>query len=119
MCEFCESLIDNRKEVIWNVRSTYADHNICEYINDNNCGACNRCEMEFILKGYKYNEDIYVSAEYNQVVFDNEGNEVVVRPFTEGMQWNFCPVCGKQVSKNIKTFDKYYHNQIEIRDIEE
>jgi len=120
MCEFCENITNRDKEIIWNVRSTYADDNICEFVNDNNCSVCEGCFMHFKLSGYKsYDEDIYVGVEYNQELTSSDGKKVYVRPFSETIQFNYCPICGKQISKNIKEFGKYYSNQISINDSED
>lgn len=116
MCEFCDSIDDRDKEIIWEVKSTYADHNICEFVNDSTCSACGGCKMYFTLNGHKYKDDIYVSVEYKQTLKSIEGEEVIISPFSEGIQFNFCPICGKQISQNIKEWDKYHGHQITIDD---
>lgn len=116
MCKFCESLTDNTKEIIWSVRSTYADDNICEFVNGDNCFNCGRCEMYFTIDGYTIDDDTYVSIAYNQKITSPTKEEVVIRPFSEGIQFNYCPICGKRISKNIREFDKYYELIIEIKD---
>lgn len=119
MCQFCEALKDKNKDIIWNVRSTYADDNICEIINDKNCSLCNGCIMEFNLKGHVYNEDVYVSVEYNQELVSSDRDEVIIRPFSEAMQFNYCPICGEQISKIVRKNEEYYKNQISIVEIED
>jgi len=119
MCEFCESLMDKEKEIIWSVRSIMANDNICEFVNENNCESCGGCEMYFTLSGVKYEDgEVYVDIAYTQKLKSKYGKEVIIRPFSEGIQWNFCPICGKQISKAIKSWEDYYEHQISIDDKE-
>lgn len=120
MCEFCESLIDKEKEITWSVRSIMADDNICEFVNENKCNICGGCKMYFTLSGRKYEDlgEVYVDMAYTQKLKSKDGREVVIRPFSEGIQWNFCPVCGIQISKTIKSWEEYYDHQISINDKE-
>lgn len=117
MCEFCEALKDKNKEIEWFVRSTYADDNICEYINDNECSKCNGCNMYFNLKGYNIDNNLYVGVEYNQTVTSPMGEDVIIRPFTESIKFNYCPICGQQISKNMSLFE-HYVNELKIKDRE-
>lgn len=119
MCEFCESLIDKTKEITWHVRSRYANDNICEFVTENNCDKCIGCNNKqwFVLSGIKYEDGlVYVGIEYNQELINKNGTKVFIRPFSENIQFNFCPICGKQISQEIKDWDKYYDHQITIDD---
>ena len=107
MCEFCEGV--NNKDFTWNVRSTMADNNICEYVNGDNCEGCNECNMRFGLVKYISNENTYISVDYNQTLSDIDGNEVVISPFSEGIRINYCPFCGDSVSRDKKEFEDLYH----------
>lgn len=118
MCKFCESLLDETKEIIWSVRSTYADDNICEFVNDEDCSNCSDCKMYFNLDGYEYKGNTSVNVTYNQTVTTKDKKQVIIRPFSEGIQFNYCPICGKQMSKTVKDFDDYYSHQIDIYDKE-
>lgn len=108
MCEFCEALKNRNKKIIWNLRSTYADDNVCEFVNGNECSACAKCDMHFDLTGYYDNDgDIRVGVGYNQEITSSKGDNVIIRPFSEPIQFNYCPVCGQQISSNLLNFDKY------------
>lgn len=117
MCNFCDALMVN-KEILWEVRSTYADNNICEFVNDTTCSLCNGCHMGFSLKSHDYKGDTYVGVEYKQVLKSTEGEEVIIWPFSESIQFNFCPICGNKISRNIKRWSEYYEHQISIEDKE-
>lgn len=114
MCEFCDSLTDNTKKITWQVRSTYADDNICEFVNDENCDVCEGCKMWFKIDGYDYDGNAFIGITYNQELTSTDGKQVIIRPFSESIQFNFCPICGKQISKEVKEFEKYYQHQISI-----
>ena len=118
MCEFCEALKDETKEINWSVRSSYADENMCEFVNGDSCQYCNGCAEGFIIDAYDYNGNTKVCITYSKTVRTKDKKEVVVHPFSEAIQWNYCPVCGEQISKEILDFDKYYDHQISINDIE-
>ena len=118
MCKFCEALKDETKEINWLVRSHYADDNICEFVNEENCQYCNGCQEGFAVDGYDYKGNTKVSITYSRTVWSKDKKQVIVRPFSEAIQWNFCPICGEQISKEILDFDKYYDHQITIDDIE-
>ena len=53
MCDFCSNIKNRNKEIIWLVRSTYADYNVCEYVNNKSCENCKGCNMHFKLSGYE------------------------------------------------------------------
>lgn len=115
MCEFCEILNDKEKEMIWSVRSTMAEDNICEIVNDKECSCCDGCIQAFIVDGFKYNEQQYVNLRYYQTIGKND-NKAIIHPFSEGIQFNFCPFCGEQISELIKKFEDNFSHQISIND---
>ena len=119
MCDFCSNIKNRNKEIIWLVRSTYADDNVCEYVNNKNCENCKGCNMHFKLSGYEYDGNTYVGVEYCQVITPNNSEDVIIRPFSESVQFNYCPFCGKQISKNILPFNDIKQYSIEIRDDED
>lgn len=110
MCAFCETLMQEshkQNEIKWSVRSTFADDNVeealsCEYKKDwlENFSA-------FKIYGYEYEDDIYVGIDYRKELTEKNGGRCVISPFSEGVQFNYCPMCGKQISKNIKSFEDY------------
>ena len=70
--------------------------------------------MGFSLKGYHHEGNTYVGVEYKQVLKSREGEEVIIWPFSESIQFNFCPVCGKTISQNIKRWSEYHQHQISV-----
>ena len=116
MCKFCEALTDRTKEIVWEVRSTMADDNVCDFVNGDNCDVCNGCNMSFNLYGYNYDNNIHVGVSYSQELTSKNRTKVIIKPFSEGIQWNYCPICGKQISSTVQDFDDYYDHQIRIND---
>lgn len=112
MCEFCDNITNRDKEIRWLVRSTYAEDNICEFANGHNCDDCNDCNMKFVLSGYTYNDNVMVGIDYEHRLKTYKGKDVIIHPFSESMQFNYCPICGKQISKHIRDFEKYYEIEI-------
>lgn len=115
MCDFCEALNKSNK-IIWNVRSHMADDNVCEYINDLDCSQCKNCNESFSLSAHQYEDNTYVGVDYEKIIADGKGEEVKIMPFSETIQFNYCPICGKQISKTIKDWDEYYSHQIYIEE---
>lgn len=110
MCNFCEALVNNDKEIAWQVRSTYSDDNINEYLD----GI--EIKSVFKMNSYLHKEQILVGVEYRQEIQSKENEEIIISPFSEMIQFNFCPICGIQISKNIEDFENYYSHQIDVRD---
>jgi hypothetical protein len=111
MCEFCEGLKSKEKGITWHTRSSYADDNICEYIDSH------ETESHFKLVSHEYNNTAYVGIEYYQYVLTNEDDieKVVINPFSESIPFNYCPICGIQLSENIVTdMTHFYKNYIKI-----
>lgn len=117
MCGFCDNIKNENKEIIWRVRNTSADDNICECINNINCEKCKGCNMHFKLNGYNYNGDTYVGVEYHQTITYYNSEDAVINPFSESIQFNYCPFCGEQMSRNISRFDNIAKYSIEVEDI--
>lgn len=115
MCDFCEALSKSNK-IIWNVRSHIADDNICEYVSNSDCSCCGDCNESFSLSAHQYKDNTYVGVDYEKIITDGKGKEVKIMPFSETIQFNFCPICGEQISKTVKEWDEYYSHQIYINE---
>ena len=102
MCKFCDGLFREDKEIIWSMRNNYADDNFCEKVLGDDCEKCEQCKVEYRLKGYKLeeNDNCYMYCSYK---FDN--GDILMWNSTETLQINYCPYCGKQLSKNMINFD--------------
>lgn len=105
MCDFCDVLTSSNyeKKINWSARSVFADDNISEilgddYLEDYSC---------FKMYGYNHEENIYVGVEYRQELSKNGREIVIISPFSETVQFNFCPICGKQISRTVKKFEEY------------
>lgn len=105
MCEFCESLVDTNKKINWMVRSTFADDNIIEIINDNE-----RIESDvsdFEIYGYTREDKAFLGIGYRQEI-DIEGKDtIIISPFSETIQINYCPICGQQISDKLIKPEEY------------
>lgn len=114
MCKFCECIVNTNKEVLWNVRNRSAEDNSCEIIVDDNCSECGGCKEYFKLYSYgKYEENTFINIEHYKKV-----GEVIIDSFSEGLHINYCPYCGKQLSKDIKDFDDMYPHIIEVYNLD-
>lgn len=112
MCEFCDALINNKK-INWLVRSDYASDNFCEYINDSNCELCQQCDRQFSITSWDYDNGKYISLDFLGKCTDKNGTDVIIHPFTESLRFNYCPICGKQISEYVKTELSYHKIEIE------
>ncbi|MGM7720619.1 hypothetical protein [Metabacillus sp. Hm71] len=119
MCSFCEALTDNTKQVNWSVRSTFADDNLSEYLNEDYEEDYSSKEWSedfsvFRIFGYKHEGNTYVGLDYRQEMVNKYGEKIIVSPFSESIQFNFCPICGNKISGKIKKFDGYHNHIISI-----
>lgn len=112
MCKFCEGLFERGHGMEWNMRGEYADSNFCEKVLDNMCDNCDKCFVQYKLNGWKgINDNMYIQCDYK---FDN-GN-IVMWNSTEPLRINYCPYCGKQLSKDIIDCDDIGDHIIDIVD---
>ena len=101
MCQFCDSLLDRKKKMKLLVRSTFAEDDICEVLNDSDCNLCDDCGMSFGIEGYKVNNNFYISIDYEQKIRLNNDKVAIIKPFSESIHVNYCPICGTQLSEHI------------------
>jgi hypothetical protein len=108
MCKFCDTL-KNEVKIKWDMRSTYADDNVCDYVsNYNRCCFCNGCDSVFHITPIKIDDDVYINIDYHQSITDEDGEIVTIEPFSEKIKFIYCPMCGEQISKDMKdTSDTY------------
>lgn len=105
MCKFCDNLINGTKnKLMWNVRSTYAHDNVYEFMEELNGYEFVNDQSTFCLAGHIYEGNVRVGVEYEEVLKGDNIGEIFISPFTEYVQFNYCPMCGKQISKDIKGF---------------
>ena len=115
MCEFCEGL-KNGKCIKVETRSTVVGDNICEKINDGQCSECDGCNTYFTIEGCNVQGDVLANMLYYQKIGNKNSydSDTVIHPYSEAIQFNFCPFCGEQISKNIMKFEGNYKYCIEI-----
>jgi len=97
MCKFCRNPDSPTFNV--DVRSEYVDDNVCEYMVSNNCEDCSGCNNNFELS---------LECGWNMVVAYRQAiNELRIHPFSEWIQINFCPFCGRQLVRedNFQSID--------------
>jgi len=109
MCEFCDVISNTEfkdSTIHWSVRSTMADENLEDILNEKlDYQSFHTTHYGFGMYGYKDDKgNVSVALEYRQEL-TNYHQEVIISPFSEMVQFNFCPMCGKQISKDIKSFE--------------
>lgn len=111
MCKFCESIVDNTKDILLTSRSRLLEDNTCEIIAEDNCDNCDDgCYEYFKLNGYKSRGNIYINIDYYKNI-----RKVIIAPCSESLHINYCPYCGKQISKDIKDFNNIPEHIVDIR----
>jgi hypothetical protein len=117
MCKFCENITDEKSEFIWVVRNAGAEDNICEFVNNNTCDECNGCaNLKFGIRGYNIDGNVRVGISFYQNILSYRNEDVVINPYSETQQFNFCPFCGKQISKDVVSFNEAYRQNIIIKE---
>lgn len=96
-CSFCKALL-NGDNITWEMRSTYADDNICDKINGTDCNLCSGCNANFSLSAYVSKEEVQVNIEFEQHIGMASEEEAVIHPLSETTVFNYCPICGKRLS---------------------
>jgi len=117
MCSFCNALIKGYKEktINWAARSTMADDNLEESLGDYP-DQFYTSYYGFSLYGYAHNDNTMVGIDYEQRLHAAGKESVIVNPFSETVQFNFCPMCGEQISKTIKPFEDNYNFIISVEE---
>lgn len=93
MCKFCEGLFKEKKEIIWEMRNSYADDNFCEKILNDNCEECKMCDISYRLTGWYLNKVPYIMCSYK---FNN--GDILMWNSTESLPINYCPYCGEKIN---------------------
>lgn len=109
MCKFCEGLFDKDYKMEWNTRSEYADSNFCEKVLNNECSKCKQCFTQYKLDGFISNENTYIVCDYK---FTN--GDIVMWNSTEPLRINYCPYCGKRISKDIIDLNSIEEHIVDI-----
>lgn len=111
MCQFCDNL--KAKNYILPQRTTFACDNLCEVMTakierfggvdcslGTDCEECDGCLFENIrFELYAYDNRISVG-------YFHKIKEAVIAPYSESIDINFCPWCGKQITDNLVDFEK-------------
>lgn len=107
MCGFCESTPYNSGiDVIWRTRSTMADDNLTETLEEFfDYKSIESHSSYFTIGSSDIAGNTLFYIDYRE---ENTygGETVTVSPFSELMHFNYCPFCGKQISKEIKSFEE-------------
>lgn len=107
-CEFCSTVRDRSKRIELMERSKYSDDNLFDILfNEDNKEFDGDQISEFLLSGYKFDDNFYLMVDYiNHIEFNNK--ELKIHKFSNGFQLNYCPICGDKISKTIKKFEENY-----------
>lgn len=122
MCNFCDVLTSSSydKKISWSVRSTFADDNIEEILESRNyTERWIENYSGFKLYGYIYEGNTLVGVEYRKEISNHTDEKAVISPFSEMIQFNFCPICGKKISNDVKGFEDYYEHVVSIENTKE
>lgn len=105
MCKFCDNLEYRRYKV--QQRTTSADDTTCEFgspdldvadtYNCSGCRGCTKDNLRFELAAWK---------NYISLAFVHRIRRLIIEPFSEAIQINFCPWCGKKLTEEPVDFDK-------------
>lgn len=105
MCEFCDNLDYRSYRVMY--RTNSADDNTCVFgspdldVSDEydcyGCVGCSRENLHFTLNAWEN----YISVGYLHRI-----RRLHIEPFSEAIQINFCPWCGKQLTDKLVNFNK-------------
>ena len=101
-CKFCEGLFDEGYKMIWNMRSSYAEDNFCEKVLNNTCENCTECNAEYYLQGWKNKQTGHASISCN---YKFSNGDIVIWNFTEPLNINYCPYCGKRLADNLVRYE--------------
>lgn len=96
-CSFCNALLNGNK-ITWEMRSSYADDNICDKINGTDCDLCKACDANFSIGSYVLKDEAHVYIEFEQHIGTALKTEAIIHPLSESVVFNYCPVCGKKLS---------------------
>lgn len=96
MCKFCDNVSEYRSIKI-PTRTTMGDDNICELVMDNNCTNCSGCADD-----NNYFE-LEISSIRNciEIQYYHKMGNIIIAPVSSRFCINYCPMCGKQVSKGL------------------
>lgn len=107
MCQFCDDL--KWKTYMVSERTTSADDNQCEFgspliydgeVIDSTCDGCNGCAEENMHFGLTSFENSL------QISYVRRIKKLIIEPYSEPIQINFCPWCGKPLTNNPVEFNK-------------
>lgn len=111
MCKFCDSLEWRTYKIPY--RTCSADDNRCDYgspdiLDDgeeqyymgHNCKDCYGCAEENLNFSIRTYED-YIGMDFTHRIRD-----LIIEPSSEMIKINFCPWCGRDLSKGYIPFEK-------------
>lgn len=121
MCKFCES--SERTEFIIPVRNNSSCDNVCEimtskiekygeelFLTGTDCSDCDGCKEE------NRTFEIYKSKNRIGLSYIQNIKGLRVMPYSEMLNLNFCPWCGKQISNELIEFERCCIGKIKIKE---
>lgn len=117
MCKFCEFLKSDKMErLLWHTRSTFADSNLEEFLEEKSGYEESYIQnySDFQLVSHSQDGDAFVGIYYREEVSNSKGEKVIISPFSEIIQFNYCPMCGEQVSKEVKTIKRCLRGMVKF-----
>ena len=105
MCKFCDNLKYRKYRI--QPRTTSSDDTTCEFgspdldVSDTyNCRGCRGCADD------NHRFELISWENYISLAYVHRIRRLVIEPYSENIQINFCPWCGKQLSDELVDFDK-------------
>lgn len=94
MCKFCDNL--EYRDIKIDTRTSLADDNVCEFIVQNDCEQCeNGCSSDNNYFSITMWEDNLHLNYYHKI------RDLIIAPISMRFSINFCPMCGKRISKEL------------------
>jgi hypothetical protein len=92
-CKFCN---DEHKEIKIDVRTTYAEDNICTDKECKDCGGCSEDNQFFTMQ---------IVNDKLQLTYRHKIGDLIISPISECKGIKFCPECGRSLIKEEELVD--------------
>lgn len=103
MCKFCDKVFNEKDGLLLDQRCRYSDDNSCELFTIDGSCSCEdcfgngNCNETFLINGIEYD-----SGDYSlNISYFKQVGDLKIEVASERMYVNYCPICGKRLSKDI------------------
>lgn len=106
-CIFCRSLLHDKSIDIFQ-RNRYADDNLEEVLENMYSDQIEECStftlQRLFIDDFKQN---YLQLTFNDNYNLSNNDTLIIKRTSELIPLNYCPICGRQITKEGKTLDEY------------